>query len=102
MINEDDVKKLARLAFLQPDAKQVASLTRQLDSIIQYMEQINKVDVTNVDPTSHTQGSTNVFRDDVIGEHLSIEKTLSNAPDKVDRFIRVPIIVDAPTGGHHE
>lgn len=93
MISDDDVKKIAKLAYLYVSDAENKSLTGELNSILGYVEQLSKVDVSGVEPLSHVHGSTNVLREDVTQPSMDNAAGLSNAPDRSGRFIRVPIVV---------
>jgi aspartyl-tRNA(Asn)/glutamyl-tRNA(Gln) amidotransferase subunit C len=97
MLNEDDVAKIAKLSALNLTPEQLKKYTSELSNILGYMDNLNKIDVTNVKPTSHVHGATNFFRDDVAKQSMPIEEGLSNAPDRSGRFIRVPIIIEQST-----
>ncbi len=94
MISENDIIKLARLSKLTVGKEEVARLTTDLNSILGYVEKLQKVDVSKIEPMSHVHGVTNVFREDEVELSLSIDDTLAAAPDKSGRFIRVPIVID--------
>jgi aspartyl-tRNA(Asn)/glutamyl-tRNA(Gln) amidotransferase subunit C len=97
MLNEDDVAKIAKLSALKLSPEQVTKYTHELSNILGYMDNLNKINVDNVKPTSHVHGSTNFFREDKAQQPLSIEEGLNNAPDRSGRFIRVPIIIEQST-----
>lgn len=94
MISADDVRKLARLAHLSLSDEEVDSLTRELGSILDYVKQLEALDVANIEPMSHVHGITNVMRPDQTKPSLDVKELLKNAPDSSGRFIRTPIIVD--------
>jgi aspartyl-tRNA(Asn)/glutamyl-tRNA(Gln) amidotransferase subunit C len=94
MISESEVRKLASLAHLSLSDEELASLMNELGSILDYVKQLEAIDVANVDPMSHVHGSTNVFREDVVAESLDIKELLKNAPDTSGRFFKTPIIVE--------
>lgn len=93
MIGKDDVLKIARLANLLVSEEEGAALTTDLNAILEYVEKLNEIDVTSVEPMSHVHGSVNVFRQDEVQPSMSLEESLKNVPDRSGRFIRVPIIV---------
>lgn len=97
MLNEEDVAKIAKLAALKLTPEQSKKYSSELSSILNFMENLSKIDVSNVAPTSHVHGSTNFFREDIAKESLPIEEGLKNAPDRSGRFIRVPIIIEQNT-----
>jgi len=97
MISDEDVSKIAQLAHLELNKDEVHSLTGELNSILGYVQQLEKTDVNHVTPMSHVHGINNIMRDDTVSEHLDSDEALKNAPDTSGRFIRVPIIIDQGT-----
>lgn len=93
-MNEEDVKKLAHLARLEISPAEAVAAAEKLGSILNYVKQLDKVNVEGVEPMSHVQGVRNVFRADEVKPSLEIEQALMNAPDRSGRFIRVPIIIE--------
>lgn len=94
MINEDDVRKIADLACLHLEDSERPAMTTKLNSILQYVEKLLAIDVSNVEPMSHVHGSTNVFRSDIVVPDKDPQVMLSNAPSRSGNFLKVPIIID--------
>ena len=94
MISDSDVKKLGRLAHLEVDESTLRDLSPKLNSIIEYIAQLAKLDVTGIEPMSHVHGSQNVLRDDTVQPSAPFDMLGNNLPDRSGRFIRVPIIVE--------
>jgi aspartyl-tRNA(Asn)/glutamyl-tRNA(Gln) amidotransferase subunit C len=113
MASEDDIKKLATLARLELDPAFIPVVTGHINAILGYVQRLNDIDTSGVEPMSHVHGAINVLRDDAtqaagsvpdataLGnptipaqEMLSAEALLDNAPDHSGRFIRVPLIVE--------
>jgi aspartyl-tRNA(Asn)/glutamyl-tRNA(Gln) amidotransferase subunit C len=88
-----DVEYVAALAKLSFTEEEKQKLTAQLNEILQYMEQLNKLDTENVEPLSHVIELTNVFRPDELGPTLSQEETLRNAPASTGKFFKVPKVI---------
>ena len=86
----EHVAELARLSFSE-EGKQ--KLAKELNSILGYMEQLNSLDTTNVEPLSHVIELQNVFREDVRKECLTREEALQNAPSKSEKFFKVPKVI---------
>lgn len=82
-----DTRKIAKLANLSLTDEEVNKFTLQLVDILNYIEQLNQVDTSNVEPTFNVSGQSNVMSEDKLGECLSQEDTLSNAPQKRDGFL---------------
>jgi aspartyl-tRNA(Asn)/glutamyl-tRNA(Gln) amidotransferase subunit C len=86
----EHVAALARLSFSE-DEKQ--KLTTQLNEILRYMEQLNALDTTTVEPLSHVIELQNVFRQDVLRPSLPREEALKNAPAHSEEFFKVPKVI---------
>jgi aspartyl-tRNA(Asn)/glutamyl-tRNA(Gln) amidotransferase subunit C len=86
----DDVLKLARLARIDLGEDEIEQFTREFNDILQYVEQLQKVDVTGLQPTSQVTGLTNVTRDDEIRDYgYTPAKLLENVPAVQDSQIKV-------------
>jgi len=66
----------------------------QLSAILDYIAMLQEVDVSNVPPTAQVTGLTTVWRPDVVGEMLTQEQALANAPDQQDGMFRVRAVFD--------
>jgi len=95
LITLDDAKHVARLARLWLDEPQLQKLTGQLESILEYVNQIGRVDVSDVEPMAHALPLHNVFREDVAKPGLPLEKVLMNAPQTDGPFFKVPKVLGA-------
>ena len=93
-IEKDDVKHVAQLARLKLTEKEINYFAKQLDSIINYIDQLKEVDISNVEPTTHVLPIQNVFREDTIQPSLKTKDTLKNAPSKENEFFKVPRIIE--------
>lgn len=93
-ISINEVKHVAHLARLAITEEEAELFTKQLDAIITYAEQLNELDTTNVEPTSHVLNMKNVMREDKAKKGLPIEEVVKNAPDHKDGYIRVPSILE--------
>ena len=89
-----EVEHVARLARLELTAEEKERMRVQLDSILSYIDKLNELDTSAVEPTSHVLPMTNVFREDEVMPSLSQEEVLTNAPDRHEFFFRVPRILE--------
>jgi aspartyl-tRNA(Asn)/glutamyl-tRNA(Gln) amidotransferase subunit C len=90
-ISIEHLSRLARLSLSDEEKNLFAS---QLDSILTYMEQLNELDTSEIEPTSHVISISNIMREDIPWTSLNREDALSNAPDHTDKFFRVPKIIE--------
>ena len=66
MIGTDDVKHVAKLARLELTEDEINKYSQQLGSILEYVEQMNEVDTTGIEPMPHAIPVYNVMREDVV------------------------------------
>jgi aspartyl-tRNA(Asn)/glutamyl-tRNA(Gln) amidotransferase subunit C len=88
-----DVEHMAALARLSFTDEEKAKLTGQLNDILQYMEQLNRLNTEAVEPLAHVIELSNVFRDDVVKPGIPRNEALRNAPAKTEKFFKVPKVI---------
>ena len=93
-ITKADVEYVAALAQLSPDDQTKERLVREMGEILAYMDKLNELDTTDIEPTMHALAMTNVFREDIVGVSLSREAALGNAPRTDGEYFLVPRILD--------
>ena len=93
-IDKTEVKKVAKLSRLDLTDAEVQEFTGQLSAILEYVEKMNELDTSDVEPLAHCLSISNVFRADCVKESLGTEKTLANAPQRDGEFFKVPKILD--------
>jgi aspartyl-tRNA(Asn)/glutamyl-tRNA(Gln) amidotransferase subunit C len=93
-ISIQDVEHVAKLARLELRQEEKETFTGQLNAILKYMDKLNELDTSNVQPTSHVLPLVNVMREDEPHESLPIEKVMLNAPDEEDGQFRVPAVIE--------
>jgi len=95
MISEEEVKHLAKLARLGLTEEEIGKFQKELSAILDYIEKLKEVDVSNVEPASHAIKVENVMRED--GARItSLEernKITSLAPETKDGFLKVKTIL---------
>ncbi len=92
-ISEHDVRHVATLARLSLTDDQVTTLQHELSSILDHIDEIQKLDLADVEPTAHPLDIVNVARDDVPKEGLNQEQALANAPESAEGAFVIPRIV---------
>jgi len=88
-----EVEHIAALARLEFSDEEKEKFTHQLNDILQYIEKLNELDTSKVEPLSHVIELSNVFRDDAVKPSISAEEALKNAPAKVDTLFKVPKVI---------
>jgi aspartyl-tRNA(Asn)/glutamyl-tRNA(Gln) amidotransferase subunit C len=94
MIQEDEVRHMAKLARLQLEDQEVALYTEQLDGILGFFDELKGIDTEGVPLTSHPVPVSNAFRADVVRPSLPLEQVLLNAPKSEGDYFRVPRILE--------
>ncbi len=93
-ISYDEVEHVGRLARLALSEEERERMRAQLDAILTYIDKLNELDTSQVEPTSHVIPMTNVFREDKVSPSLSQDQALANAPDRQEALFRVPRILE--------
>ena len=88
------VRRIARLARIRVDDQQVAQLQTELNSILGWIEQLNEVDVTGIEPLTGAAQMALKMREDVVTDGGIREQILANAPDREGDFFAVPKVVE--------
>lgn len=92
-ITSEEVQHVANLARLQLSENEIERMTEQLDTILSYVEKLDKVDTEGVPVTTHTQQVVNAFREDVVKPSLDRDAALGNAPEDNGESFTVPRII---------
>ncbi len=92
-ISNQTIDKLANLAQLQFSDKEKAEIKVDLEKMVGFIEQLQKVDTTNIEPLIHMSDAINVLRTDEIKGSVTVDEALQNAPSKDDHFFSVPKVI---------
>ncbi len=93
-ISKEEVEHVAVLARLKFSENEIERFADQLNHILAYMDQLEKLDTSTVPPTFHAVAQKNIFREDAVQPSLDIDLTLANGPDPDRGFFRVPKIIE--------
>jgi len=92
MSDKIDAQKIAKLSRLKLSETESDNLNEYLKQIIDYIDQLNQLDTSNVQPTSHVLPVRNVFRDDEVSKSKNIDY-LAEAPSNNKGHYEVPKII---------
>ncbi|HWB52776.1 MAG TPA: Asp-tRNA(Asn)/Glu-tRNA(Gln) amidotransferase subunit GatC [Tepidisphaeraceae bacterium] len=92
-ITPEQVRHVAKLARLALTDAEVERLGGELESILEYIAKMDRLDVSNVEPMAHPLPLKNVLREDVVTPSLPLEKVLQNAPETDGPFFKVPKVI---------
>jgi aspartyl-tRNA(Asn)/glutamyl-tRNA(Gln) amidotransferase subunit C len=93
-IDKDSIKKIAHLARLEFDESSAEKMSQDMSQILDWVEQLNEVDTTDVEPLTTMSSEVNVMREDKVGMHLDRETGLINAPKRDAEYFRVPKVLE--------
>ena len=93
-ITKETVEYVAHLARIELKPKELEKFSKQLQAILDFIDQLNKVNIENIAPTSHILPIKNILREDLPKESLSNDKALMNAPGREGNFFGVPKVIE--------
>ena len=89
-ISREEVRHVAKLARLELLEKEERLMTEQMNNILTYMDKLNELDTSRVEPTTHAIQLQNVFRQDEVEPSLERDEALQNAPQSDGASFVVP------------
>ena len=94
VISRDEVQHLAQLSSLQLSDDETTNLQKDIGNILNYIQQLDELDTTGVEPTYQVTGLENIWRDDTVAQSsVSRETLLSLAQDKTVDSVKVPKVL---------
>ena len=93
-LSVDEVRKVAKLARLELAEADLPRMADQLNRILGYVDQLQKVNTDGVEPLAHPLPVQNVFRDDEPVPSLPVDEALKNAPTRTGDYFGVPAVFD--------
>jgi aspartyl-tRNA(Asn)/glutamyl-tRNA(Gln) amidotransferase subunit C len=93
-IGTTEVRRIAKLARIGLTDEEVAKMSVEIGNILEFVEQLQKVDVSNTPPTDQVTGLVDVWREDEVRPSLSREELLANAPKQKDGYIVVKRVLN--------
>ena len=93
-VTEEDIKAVASLSRLSIREEESAEIISQLDNFLNYVENLKKIDTTNIEPTTYALPMQNIFREDEVKPSLDRELALKNAPLQEDGYFKVPKVLE--------
>lgn len=93
-VTKKDVEHVAKLARLGLSEKEKKLFAEQLSAILEYADNLNKLDTKDIPPTSHAIPMKNVLREDKVIACENADEILTNAPEEEQHMLRVPRILE--------
>jgi aspartyl-tRNA(Asn)/glutamyl-tRNA(Gln) amidotransferase subunit C len=88
-----EVDHIAALAKLEFSDAEKEKFTHQFNDILKYMEELNSVDTSNVEPLAQVIELQNVFREDIVEPSTPTDDALKNAPEATEEHFKVPKVI---------
>ncbi len=92
-VDTKTIEHIAKLARLEVSASQAQQYSQQLSQILNYFEQISKVETKGIEPLITPSEIENFWRDDVINKENNAEEMTANAPSRAGNLFKVPPVV---------
>jgi len=92
-INHETVDKIAQLARLELSADEKVETIKDMNRILDFMDKLNEVDTTGVEPLVYMNADANVLREDVVKQEINHTEALLNAPKKDENFFHVAKVI---------
>lgn len=93
-IDKETLNKIAHLARLEFDEKDADKMLQDMTNMVSFVEKLNEVDTTGVEPLTTMSHEINALREDEVKHHLEHNLALKNAPKKDDNYFRVPKVIE--------
>ena len=93
-VDEDTVRRIARLARIKVTDSEVKALKGELSGILDWVKQLDEVDVANVEPMTRVTPMTLKMREDKVTDGEIADDVVANAPAREDHFFVVPKVVE--------
>jgi aspartyl-tRNA(Asn)/glutamyl-tRNA(Gln) amidotransferase subunit C len=93
-IDREALDKIAHLSRLEFDEKDAEKMMSDMTQIVNWVEKLNEVDTTGIEPLTTMSHEVNTMREDAVGEHLDRADALLSAPQKDDTYFRVPKVLE--------
>ena|SRR5205823_755130 len=96
-VTDDLVTALAQLSRLTFNKQEKEEIKKDLQRMISFVEKLNEIDTSGVEPQLHMTDSVNVYREDKIQGSMPKAEALQNAPMADDNYFKVPKVIKNPS-----
>lgn len=93
-ITRETVQHVAHLGRLELEPDEVDLYTSQIDRILEYMDKLDTLDTTGIEPMSHAVPIDCLMRTDDPRDSFTVDESLANAPDRKGSFFKVPPVIE--------
>ena len=92
-VNDELVSKITHLARLQLNESEKDAIKTDLQRMIEFVEKLNELYTTGVEPLLHMSDNVNILREDVVKGSIDRKEALKNAPVHDEEFFKVPKVI---------
>jgi aspartyl-tRNA(Asn)/glutamyl-tRNA(Gln) amidotransferase subunit C len=92
-VTKKDVEYIANLAKLKLNETELENYTHDLNEVLAYMDKLNELDTSGIEPLSHPVEMLNLFREDKVKPSSNREEVLKNAPESTEEYFKVPKVI---------
>ena len=92
-VNDALIEKLAHLSRLEFNEEEKEEIKSDLEKMIGFIDKLNELDTTGVEPLVHMSDNVNVLRKDIVNGQISRKDVFKNAPLHNDEFFKVPKVI---------
>lgn len=93
-VNPETIDKIAHLARLDVKEEEKQGLLDDMNKILTFMDKLNEVDTSDVEPLIYMNDEVNVLREDVVNHEINRDQALKNAPKQDGKFFRVAKVIN--------
>lgn len=93
-LTKEEIIHIARLANITLSEEEIEKFGKQLVDILSFVDNLNSVETSDVEPLANITGKKNIFREDIVGESLSQEEALSNAKSTHNSFFKIKAVFE--------
>jgi len=93
-IDEEAVDKIAHLARLELSGDEKQEMIKDMNKILGFMDKLNEIDTSGVEPLVYMTNEVNAFREDVVKQEITHEEALKNAPKTDGSYFLVPKVIE--------
>ena len=94
MISKEEVYQIAEFCKIKFTEDEAEDFSKEFSKILESLEIINEINLENVEVTSFVNTNKNPLREDVVGESLSSEEVIKNAPEEKYGYFKLPNVMD--------
>ncbi len=93
-IDNDTVDKIAHLARLEFNSEEKAAMVKDMNNMLGFIDKLNELDTTNVEPLIYMSNEVNVLREDDVMHDITQQEALKNAPKHDSDYFKVPKVIE--------